>query len=233
MKFIVCIASHLGSPQRHVTIEHALTSLSKQTVLPDFVIISYSYVHKPNTQKWHEILKDLKHLFLDQGATKTLQFMHYYLIHNYLIKELMMDDILMFLDDDDIYHESKVQSVREAFMDTNLDIVSHQFDKIGVWYTTNTGIDVYPGMKMTENWDLVKNSIHFPGVDEYFNYCVRLFILRDFFEYFDINKYENTGSCVIDCCFLAFLQKRLIFKIEKVLLYQRVNLFIPKDWTKK
>lgn len=110
MKLKILIASHLNEPLRHETIKDALTSIKNNTEPPEHVYISCSYKIKPNIEEWSKILKNIPHTIILQEK-RMLQFQHYH----YLSKYIEDDDIVCFLDDDDLYYPNKIKTIKYLF----------------------------------------------------------------------------------------------------------------------
>ena len=101
------IAAHLERVERHEIIQYALRSVSNQTEKPDKVLISYSGT-KADEDRWRVILRDIETIILF-CEEKQPQFRHL----SYLEKYVEDDDVVMFLDDDDMYHEKKVEITKQ------------------------------------------------------------------------------------------------------------------------
>jgi hypothetical protein len=145
--FVVIIASHLENIKRYNELCCAVRSLSQQTVKPDKVFLSYSgpYI---NEQNLRDILGGIETVIL-HNIVKTRQFRHYYYIEKY-IKD---DDIVMFLDDDDLYHPLKVEKTKDHFTaNQSSEVLKHDFN---IFTKMDGGEVVYEESYSTvEHWSL-------------------------------------------------------------------------------
>ena len=196
-KYIVCIASHLDLTARHHTIKYALQSVADNTVVPDQVIVSYSYVTPPDEDEWISILKGISCKFI-RNETRKQQFDHYKLI----LEHVSDNDVLMFLDDDDLYCSDKISMVKHIFETTDAVIVRHE-------YETFETLSIH---------DPVSNLSQ--GGVEHWLYAMHASELKKYFEtYPDIIK--EFGS-LTDLHFMAWLSHRKdVVVIEQVLMYNR------------
>ena len=109
MQTIILLASHLNCEERLTSIKYTLKSLASQTKLPDKVLISYSCnleIH-PCVEDWKTILQKIPHTILYQ-TQRTLQYAHFKKCLDVIGSDLEKY-LVMFVDDDDLYHEDRVK----------------------------------------------------------------------------------------------------------------------------
>lgn len=105
---------YLQNSDRHKTIQFSLRSVADGTEKPDNVLISYSGV-KADEELWKSILQGIEVVIM-YIKDRQSQFRHYY----YLEHLVGDNDVVMFIDDDDFYHEKKIEITRH-FMNTEKD----------------------------------------------------------------------------------------------------------------
>ncbi len=179
------MASHLGSKERYITIELALESIAKQTKLPDQVMVSYSYdLEEPNTSKWSDILGDIPHVFLKKDAKRS-QFQHYFSLFEYVEPT----DTIMFLDDDDLYHPTKVE------------IISNHIDQNIVCHLAQLFGNPYDENKITYN---ISDGSCTAATREYVCYCIKGRHLKQIIDRIDTNpslgQYDLFFKTSMDMC---------------------------------
>lgn len=107
-RVVILIASHIKVQNRVKTLQYALKSIQNNTRHPDIVYISYSCEDNLNIDenKWSQELTGIKHKFIKQPS-QVYQFEHFKKLCEYVND----DDIIMFLDDDDLYYPEKLKLV--------------------------------------------------------------------------------------------------------------------------
>ncbi len=107
MKFrlVLLIAIHNFYEEHKKLIKYALQSVANQIRKPDHVYISYSgLINDQNVSEWNEILKEINHDIYGHQEKK-MQFEHY----SFLSKKLYDNDIISFMDDDDLLDSKKFE----------------------------------------------------------------------------------------------------------------------------
>lgn len=108
-RIVLLIASHLNVVERYQTMLYALRSVALNTRKPDHVYISYSVGHfDQSVDEWHKELIDVPHTFIRQ-TERLLQFEHYHI----LSKSVFDDDVVSFMDDDDLLDPAKFDVVEK------------------------------------------------------------------------------------------------------------------------
>ena len=226
MKTKILIASHLGCEQRLITITRALESVSNQTIKPNLVSISYSAKpelkinYKETEKKWKTILEGIKNNIY-RKTCKQSQFQHFSnILNNTKYKN---NDIIMFLDDDDLYHETRIERIEELFKAKKIDCIQNRmyiFGSMG----KNKGI-------VSDNNCNIRKSVEF---NEYFVYSAKYRIIKDFFKLYkeEINNKSASIYHYIDIIFGSYLESKCDLKIDEYLNYCRRD-YIKKDYIKK
>lgn len=126
-RVIVLIATHLACKERYEYIKRALGSLRENK--PDHVYVSCSYDQgPPDVNSWIEALGNNNLTVLLQPE-RLLQFEHYQILSKYCLD----NDIVNFLDDDDLYHPDKIKSVKSYFKDhPEIEVIHHPYYKFGI-----------------------------------------------------------------------------------------------------
>jgi hypothetical protein len=206
------MASHQNIPERAELTEYALKSIAKGTSKPDKVLISYSG-HRINEDSWSAILQDIPHVIL-YSDKPLLQFDHYERLGRYVSD----DDIVMFCDDDDLYHPDKVLKTREHMKREKCDIFIHGYAKFHI-----TQAEIDQGKMIDSYEDIVYNKEVLPCsglVIEYTAQAVKGRIFKSFFPISDELR-ERHGK-FIDLHFGLWLKKQgKIFELAKILYYYR------------
>lgn len=217
MQCIVLIPCHVNHSAREETLREALISLNNNSKLPDHVYISISGEFKDK----EALVKNLKfHVTPTYHAERKLQFAHI----EYLTKYVKPADIVMFLDDDDLYHSDKIRLVHEYFLQNSTKkLCSHRHVQFGHFDAPLTSRNVK---------DITFTSAC--GI-EYYDLCMRGCKLLDWFQH--MNKYIlnmtfadvlDMYKGVTDLAFLASFELCDPFT-ELPLLYQRKEV-IPREY---
>ncbi len=214
-RVLVLIASHLGSEFRYTTIKLALTSLAKSTVLPGEVWISYSYnpdLGPPNEDIWRETLTGIKVQFHNRGSKRVQQFDHF----RFLSKGVEPDDLVMFLDDDDLYTENKVGLIVKTFKENpKAEVIVHQCRIFGDPFT----VTISPG-----GFCLSGITHH----QEYFCFCIKGKKLLEYLESEMPDRPRAHAKCFDDLLFKAWLSPRCDVWLDEALVHVRKDR-IPRD----
>jgi hypothetical protein len=226
INYNVLLASHLGCPARYITIKLALESVMKNTVLPDKILVGFSYksdLGYPNTQSWRDICGDRLSIVYTTG--QLTQFGHYMKLSNFISD----NDVIMFLDDDDLYHPKKIELTKEFFENhPKKEKVAHAFAQFG---------------RIEEHAYINKPSHGFrksPG-KEYYTLAIKGKEMKSFFNGTHPDATENindlltgTKRGVVDCIFSHCVYPAEGMLIKDVLYYQRRLTFsqvFVKDYT--
>jgi len=183
---IVLIASHISHEFRIKTLRQAIDSILNNTQLPNFIYISYSKsINNDLDLPCSSIIK------LFYQPTRLYQFEHYC----FLSEQINEDDIIMFLDDDDIYHTDKIKQSVEALKKYNSPVHHRhcQFGYLNPLFTNN--LEVTNIVKEKEYFDIImhgkdlkkwfKEEYHLckeniPGtIDVLFSYSVNSHLFTD------------------------------------------------------
>lgn len=223
--YIVLLASHLENIKRRECIKEALESLF--VARPDKVIISYSGVLEFEKDFFENscrnILKEIDTIFLYQELKKH-QFEHY----NYMLDYISDDDIISFIDDDDLYHPNKINHIKEIFnKNSNIKVVKHYWYLVGSSFADIVGINevdktIKNILDRTEHWCL----------------SIRGNIFKSFF--IDNNlkfPYNNIGTVlkqfrgITDTLFICYIESKIkdIYVCKEPLYYQR-NSSMKRDY---
>lgn len=213
LRVVVLIASHLNTHERHETIKYALESVRDGTRKPDHVYISCSYQDQvPDILAWSGILAYIDHTILIQNK-RLLQFEHY----NILSKRVQDDDIICFLDDDDLYHPNKIQKVHTHFsLFPNTQVIHHRWCIFGFLEPALT----------TKSVKQIKDT-QLGSVEEYWSKSVKGWLFKDWF----INTGQYTEGLTFeqiierykgltDTVFTVSLPQSVLFTLD-VLMYMR------------
>ena len=202
---VVLMASHLGSKERYQTIKWAIESIAQQTRKPDKVMISYSFaLDSPDTDQWSTLLENIPYMFI-QHHQKQSQFQHYF----YLFKHITNEDIVMFLDDDDLFAPNKVEIVENIFKThPNYNVICHEVFNFGDPFSTS--------LTLPQHIHLYKGSY---GMKEYFVYCIKGYYIFHVIE--KINDSFELSYSFFDVLFSSLLNED--FLIEKALQYVRLD----------
>lgn len=214
----ILMASHLGSDNRHIVIKWALESIAKQTVKPDCVNIAFSYDKRPDIGNWQKILGDIE-LKLYESPEKLSQFQHYYKIFDVLRKN--SSNILMFLDDDDIMHEKRVEIIKNYFETDGLkDVLKHNAEIFWSWELTSP----------EELNNQIKNKVI---AAEYWKNCIKISYIKKIEQKIkeDCPQY-NLDYIYYDLLFSAAVNEKDIHYVDKTLYYYRKDQILQKDYRK-
>lgn len=170
--FIVLLASHLTNPLRKKTIQYALQSVAEQTIKPDKVMISYSG-DKNDEENWRKILNQIDtDIFYHPNQRQ--QFEHYFFLHKF-VKD---DDVVMFLDDDDLYNLSKVERTKQEFTNNPaIDYLQHKIRRFGQPYDPEKIIHG----TTSQIQDMLDTGYKIERSFEYHTKAVRGKLFKDFF----------------------------------------------------
>jgi len=103
---ILC-ASHISHSIKIKSLQQAVDSINNQTLLPDLILIGLSIDEKIQFPKINSKVK----LEIKYSEKKLYQFEHYKI----LFEEIQDDDLVMFIDDDDLYYPDRVKIVNFYF----------------------------------------------------------------------------------------------------------------------
>lgn len=214
MAIKVLMASHLGSTFRYATIKTALQSIANQTRQPDEVLIAYSYkLDAPDEEEWTRILSPIP-LRTVKSSTQQHQFHHY----KNLTTMVDDDDLVCFLDDDDLYHPDKIQKVFDAYKSPRFKgVIRHNyrafFDEDGLYPNQST------------HYGNTRNN-------EYCCCAVSGRIFKDFFETDHYKTWPSTGLHMLDVTFNVWIGSSMFssYILNEDLLYVRKSLVIPRDY---
>lgn len=218
--YTVLLASHLENLARHKTIQYALRSVAEGLQKPDKVMISYSGI-KADEEIWKVILQDIQVLIIHHNE-KQMQFRHYYHLEPF-VKD---DDVVMFLDDDDLYHKEKIATTVKYFNNENVKVLQHnwcQFD------------DPFDHMFQSKNTEQATKNISKTNMNpEHWCLAIRGVLFKIFFSDKIPNSSENfeeilqTFKGATDMFFSIYnTTEENVTKINVVLYYHRAT------WTAK
>lgn len=199
----VLIASHLNTEDRVKTLEYAINSVLNNTVKPDHIYVSYSGLE-------YEKHTDEPLVTIIRQLVQLQQFEHY----KFLTKYVDSNDIICFLDDDDLYTNDKIAVVKKEMTD-DVKVLKHKFYKFGYF----SSFKDEPISSINE----IHCRTETAGGDEYWTLCIRgqlfkdWFISRNFGLTFDeiIAKYGGLTD-------LVFVQSFPVYKeISDTLVYIR------------
>jgi hypothetical protein len=225
---VVLMASHLGSPERYITIKRALKSIFNSTLHPHLIFISYSCCSNVKDEQveneWKDIFKMSKiNLYIFFKTEKTPQFYHYDSLR-FLIED---DDIVSFLDDDDLFHPQKIEIVFQKFQD-------HNFNVKVVVHTMNVFGAPWDSISENDENDVLSTLQVFPAShSEYFCYTVKGNVFKTFFQSYTFSYGKNNMDInLLDLCFKIYVDecyKDEMVKIDDRLVFMRKHK-IKKDY---
>lgn len=200
-RIIVLIASHIQNKKRRFSIQESIKSVTQNTIKPDCIYISYSSSSDQNVDEntWRKISVYVP-IHIVKQQSRMLQFEHY----NFLSQFVLKNDIVCFLDDDDLFTPTKIQVVRDHFKEyPQTQILRH--------YSSSFLVD-------TNNIGTSKSN------SEYFCMVMIGHILKDWFETI-YPKVIKSCAGFTDLMFnLAFKEENpLHFQIDNVLYYKRFD----------
>ena len=192
IKIYAFIASHISASKRLENFMDTLSSIYRQTILPIELHVALSYT-TDEEKDLEDKIKKLNHpvLRLHLENKKLSQFENYQRLSN--IDNIRDDDWVMFSDDDDIWHPSRVHEYANCigvFHDQpNVSSVSgyhciHLFNTEG--YITKLKINDKDSTPEDVDKIAAQNKLKMTmspeGKGDYVIYCVRYRLFKDFFK---------------------------------------------------
>ena len=229
----VLIASHIGSEQRWTTLEWALQSIRKNTMYPTGICLSIS--GNSLYLKDFQILKDIcdpipLHVFFQPYKSSQFDHLNFIVVNQNRVL-FNAKDIIMFLDDDDLYSPLKIQTIMNLFSQKENDscIIFHPMFSV-----EEENEFIY------KEWNDVtmKHSINPLHTKEYcqFNFefaFVLEWFLNGYPEYLgDANYVEAWADLEFQdhIIYQGLLGLKTIIEIEDVLYFARMATFMQRDY---
>lgn len=207
-RILVLVASHFKNEKRYLSIQESIKSIVKNTVKPDCIYISYSSEKEVDENKWREISKNVP-IYIFNQQYRMLQFEHY----NFLSQFVQKNDIVCFLDDDDLFTSTKIHVIRDHFRTyPQTQILRH--------YSSSFFIDI----------DNIYNS---KSNKEYFCMVMIGHLMKKWFKTIYPNVIESCAG-LTDISFGDQFNETnpLHFQIENVLYYQRFDPSFVQSYNK-
>lgn len=218
-RIVVIIASNQNVIERTKTLESALKSIQKNIRHPDHVYVSYSGEYAEE-KKWADVLISVPHNFFYHPQRK-LQFEHY----QYLTQYIKDDDILCFLDDDDLYDPKKIKLTYDYFCEhKDVDVISHNY------------LLFMSKEKLIEDTEDIDKSTKVCILNEHWTLTVVGAKFKDWFinckEYANQSFDDILKTCPghADLLFSASLKKYIRKFSELPLIYHRIDNMIKRDY---
>jgi len=223
--FHVFIASHLTSLFRIKTLAKAIKSVKNQTVKCDQIVLSVSF--DPSLYKYAMSLvkfaKRMKIVILIK-ETQTYQFDHYFNI--FKNTNILNDDIITFLDDDDLYDPSLVEEVSKHFDNRRRRGAVVRFS------TQEMDKDYSPEFLSGSNFTY-DHRVYY--ITEYVQYAIRGFVFKRFFEW-GLHKctlpHQNFIRSCYDCILRDLEFGKYIYKTYNIHNIGKVLYYILPDHLK-
>lgn len=228
MKIVTWIASHLGQYERFVTLQYAIRSIVNNTNPPDKIYLSFSIGENCNITKNNVV--DTLLLLSDDSKIKiiilfkeqkTCQFDHYKNIYNYYIEENNNycnncdNDIITFMDDDDLYSETAFETIRSTVEKYDCDIIKQRLYCFGLYRYCFSIKDLISKPSEIDSRDLdCSNDFR----EEYACLIVRFKIID---QWFKSDLYQEIGS---EKCPISNSYTDLIFKAYIDMIYEKLPL---------
>ena len=175
MAIKVLMASHLNCDARYKTIEWALKSI--EDAKPDHIYLSCSY---ENGKKPMLPILSCPYSFYFHENRK-LQFEHF----QFLLQFVDDNDIVCFLDDDDLMTPDKISIVSENFKDPNVNVIRHLIAPFEFFQEE-------PTISRVENIKVSFSCMFW----EYCSLCIRGFKFKEWFkENYNFNGFSDIVFC--------------------------------------
>jgi len=193
----------------------SLHSIAAQTRAPHAVFISYSFaLQPPDENEWRSILNTIPLITL-KHTTKQYQIDHY----KHLLAYINDDDIVCFLEDDDLYTPNKIEKVWDAFNQHPIRIARHCLGS-------------FKSLNPTEKDSL--DNIRPLDITEHYSYCIIGAILKEFFKttaYIDHSPKLRGFTDLILTAWLQYTYNNEIHQLNDTLMYIRYS-HIQRDYNK-
>ena len=185
-QFCIAVASHISNESRISYLIECLISLTTQTI-PVEVYLSISFVNDEVKEKTlncinneNKILNE--YLNIRVREQKTPQMRHYFMLYQE-IKQI--HKWILFCDDDDSYHINRTKYFMQMINESQ-----NKIDTINAVRTTQ------PLLELAGLYENVTKINHRKTRHEYWCYCIRIDLLKHFFE----NVEPVTGVLDDRCC---------------------------------